>query len=292
MTSPEFQAHLLKGEQAAAQCVLNAPRIAARGPEGEKIGRQTGSSLEFIDRRGYQPGDDLRAVDWTGYARTDKLIVKLFRSEVSPHADILIDGSRSMNLPDTPKAEAALGIAAAVAASAANARYNPNPWLAAEDGVEPIQNGRARPSEWQNVRFDSNGNPPEAFLKRPPSWKPHGIRILISDLMWIGDPLLLLSRIAQQAAAAAVIQVLADADREMPERGNARFRDSETDQTQEIFLDENALQRYRNALTRHEQSWRAACKQTGTAFAAVSAETVAAEWKLDALVKAEILNVA
>ena len=38
----------------------------------------TGESMEFMDHREYQPGDDLRRLDWAAYARSDKMIVKLY----------------------------------------------------------------------------------------------------------------------------------------------------------------------------------------------------------------------
>jgi hypothetical protein len=46
------------------------------------------------------------------YARSDRLIVKLFREEVTPHLDLILDGSRSMNLADTAKAGAVARLAA------------------------------------------------------------------------------------------------------------------------------------------------------------------------------------
>ena len=101
-----YRQHLVNGERAGARYVLNAPRIVPLGAAGDQLAKRAGSSLEFIDRREYQPGDDLRAIDWSGFARSDKLIVKLYRDEVSPHADIILDGSRSMNLEGTRKAEA------------------------------------------------------------------------------------------------------------------------------------------------------------------------------------------
>ena len=90
--------HLLEGETAARRYALAVPRGGPVNRTGSTLGARAGSSLEFRDYRGYEPGDDLRHVDWNAYARTDQLSVKLFREEVSPHLDVLIDGSRSMAL--------------------------------------------------------------------------------------------------------------------------------------------------------------------------------------------------
>ena len=68
-----------------------------------------------MDHREYQPGDDLRRLDWAAYARSDKMIVKLYRQEVCPHLDVVIDGSRSMALEGTQKLRAGVALAAALA---------------------------------------------------------------------------------------------------------------------------------------------------------------------------------
>ena len=286
-----YRQHLVNGERAGARYVLNAPRIVPLGAAGDQLAKRAGSSLEFIDRREYQPGDDLRAIDWSGFARSDKLIVKLYRDEVSPHADIILDGSCSMNLEGTRKAEAALGLTAAFAAASFNAGYSASAWIAA-DGYRPVENGSSRPSIWDGIDFEYTGSPADSFRRAAPRWRPYGIRILISDLLWIGDPMETLSRIAERASAVVVVQMLAESDIATPERGNVRFVDSETEDMQEIFLDAGALARYRNALARHQERWHTACRQAGAVMTTATAEETASEWKLDALVKSEVLQVA
>ena len=97
---------LAEGQQAGAQYALAAPRRSPQGTSGSQLGRLAGESMEFMDHREYQPGDDLRRLDWAAYARSDKMIVKLFRQEVCPHFDVVIDGSRSMDLPGSQKSQA------------------------------------------------------------------------------------------------------------------------------------------------------------------------------------------
>ena len=91
---------------ACAPWRLAWPDRAAAGRAGDRLGRGTGASLEFVDFRDYTPGDDLRHVDWRAYARTDALQVRLFREEVAPHVDLIVDGSASM--ASTPAKAAAL----------------------------------------------------------------------------------------------------------------------------------------------------------------------------------------
>ena len=71
-------------------------RVPASGRAGELLGRGTGSSLEFQEYREYTPGDDIRHLDWAAYGRSDTLMVRLYREEISPRTEILLDTSLSM----------------------------------------------------------------------------------------------------------------------------------------------------------------------------------------------------
>lgn len=55
-----------------------------------------GYSAEFSDYRDYQPGDDLRRLDWRLYSRADKLYIKRFEQETNLHFHIIVDTSASM----------------------------------------------------------------------------------------------------------------------------------------------------------------------------------------------------
>jgi len=115
--------------------------------------------------------------------------------------------------------------------------------------------------------------------------------VLISDLLWLGEPLAVLQSLAQGAASLVVAQTLAEADANPPERGRVRLIDSETDEQREIFIDDGAIRRYRDALAQHQQNWHRACRQIGAAMVNIVAEEVVADWNLEVLVKAGVLKV-
>ncbi len=56
-----------------------------------------GLSVEFSEYRDYQPGDDLRHLDWRLFARSDRLYVKLYTQETNVRVYIVCDGSASMS---------------------------------------------------------------------------------------------------------------------------------------------------------------------------------------------------
>ncbi len=55
-----------------------------------------GFSVEFAEHREYSPGDNIRYLDWTALARSDRLYVKQFEEETNLKAHILLDTSSSM----------------------------------------------------------------------------------------------------------------------------------------------------------------------------------------------------
>src|SRR5581483_6056412 len=64
-----------------------------------------GFSVEFTEHRAYQPGDELRYLDWKILARANRLFVKQFEEETNLRAMILLDSSRSMAWRGAPPPE-------------------------------------------------------------------------------------------------------------------------------------------------------------------------------------------
>lgn len=58
-----------------------------------------GQGIEFEETRPYQPGDDVRAIDWRVTARFGHPFVKLFREERQSRVFLIVDRSGSMAAP-------------------------------------------------------------------------------------------------------------------------------------------------------------------------------------------------
>lgn len=56
-----------------------------------------GLSLDFAEHRPYQPGDDLRRIDWKAYARTDRFYVKEYDADTNAACVLALDCSGSMD---------------------------------------------------------------------------------------------------------------------------------------------------------------------------------------------------
>jgi uncharacterized protein (DUF58 family) len=57
----------------------------------------TGFSTEFTEYRQYNPGDDLRYLDWRLLGRTDRYFIKKYRADTNTQCHVLIDTSASMD---------------------------------------------------------------------------------------------------------------------------------------------------------------------------------------------------
>src|SRR5918996_667856 len=55
-----------------------------------------GFSVEFAEHRMYQPGDDLRYIDWRMFGRSDRYYIKQFEEETNLRSYLLLDVSASM----------------------------------------------------------------------------------------------------------------------------------------------------------------------------------------------------
>ena len=74
-----------------------------------------GSGIEFSEHREYNPGDDLRYLDWNIYARHGDLLLKRFQEEQDLHVYLMLDCSRSMSFGTPAKFDLARQLVAALA---------------------------------------------------------------------------------------------------------------------------------------------------------------------------------
>src|SRR5688500_7554251 len=63
-----------------------------------------GFSVEFAEHRMYQPGDDLRYIDWRMFGRSDRYYIKQFEEETNLRAYVLLDVSASTDWTSQPGA--------------------------------------------------------------------------------------------------------------------------------------------------------------------------------------------
>ena len=83
--------------QGKASLVNLSPRKTVQAKlAGSYLAKTKGRGMEFDEARHYQPGDDIRAIDWRVTARTGKTHTKLYREEKERPVFVLADLSASM----------------------------------------------------------------------------------------------------------------------------------------------------------------------------------------------------
>ena len=129
--------------------VLELSVKAARA--GHRLGgrftvNRRGSSIEFADYAPYYAGDDIRSIDWSLYARLDKLFVKTYKEEIALSVELLVDATPSMRLPSSDKFLRANQLAVCLGYIAlGDGHYVRTSWVAAD---------RLAPSPWYHQRSD------------------------------------------------------------------------------------------------------------------------------------------
>jgi len=79
----------------AASLKLHAKRVRSR-QSGQYLSRIKGRGMEFDESRPYEPGDDVRNIDWRVTARTGKTHTKMFREERERPVFISVDSRTPM----------------------------------------------------------------------------------------------------------------------------------------------------------------------------------------------------
>ena len=87
-----FSAADLVGLRAsAAGLSLDTRRFALGERSSVRVSRWRGRGMEYSESRAYQPGDDIRSIDWRVTARTGRTHTKLFHEERERPALIVVD---------------------------------------------------------------------------------------------------------------------------------------------------------------------------------------------------------
>jgi uncharacterized protein (DUF58 family) len=279
--------YLSSGYVTGSRFAPATPTRTHSGRSGAELGRKPGESLEFIDFRDYQPGDDLRRLDWNAYARSDSLVVRVYREEIAPHLDVVLDSSISMAVRPT-KEEATITLAGVLAGAADSGGYSHRCWRLGDDCHE-VENSSGPIEQWVIKKLDGHLNSGEVFAATPPRFVHRGVRIFVSDLLFPTDPELVAAVLARDAAVSAVVQLLDSEDRDPPQNAMLRLVDSETGEIRELRIDGSVRRRYAKRLETHSNQWRAACQRRGILFASVAAEALL-DGDVDSLIQGGVLE--
>lgn len=235
-----------------------------------------GFSVEFTEHRAYQPGDELRYLDWRILARADRLFVKQFEEETNLRAMILLDASRSMAWRGAPdrltKREYAERLAAALGLILLRQR-DATGLITFDDAVREVVPARVKSGQWRRLvrgimaTPEGRGTAAETALRHVTSLLVRrGLVLLLSDLLLERELTLTAMRYLRHRGHQVVVLHLMDpAERELAGPPEVRFRDPESNVSLVVRPRELA-RAYRDTVQREIAAWRAACRRHGIAY--------------------------
>ena len=229
-----------------------------------------GASVEFAEYKEYQPGDDVRSIDWRAYARADRYYVKQYDDETNLRAYLLLDISASMNVAYgaawTKRAYAATLLAAFAYLLI---RQGDAPGLLLFDGqprtLLPPSTKRSQLEDLCRLADEVEGGPAtdiEAALRRiAEASARRSLVVLASDLLDPNEELLTMARVLRRRGMEVVVFHIVDpAEERFPFEGMTTFVGQEGEG--ELLCEPDDLRSaYVEAFAAHLDAMRTRCRQ-------------------------------
>jgi len=243
-----------------------------------------GFSVEFAEHRMYQPGDELRYVDWKILGRNDRLYVKQFEEETNLRAMVVCDASRSMawsGSPETvlPKLDYALRLIAALSLVLLRQR-DATGLITFDDDIRTVLPPRARLSHWRQLLATlealeaGQGTAAEPALRRVvKQLRRRGLVVFVSDLLLDRDLALKALRFLRHRGHQVLVLHLMDpAEVVLGGPAEARFEDPET-RAAVVLRPRDWAGAYRDTVRGVVHEWRLACRRHGIAYRRATTDT-------------------
>ncbi|MEO8295885.1 MAG: DUF58 domain-containing protein [Gemmatimonadota bacterium] len=243
-----------------------------------------GFSVEFAEHRMYQPGDELRYVDWKILGRNDRLYVKQFEEETNLRAMIVLDISKSMAWSGAPAANLtklayAQHLIAAIALVLLRQR-DATGLITFDEEVRSITPPRARLSHWRTIlnvlgeMTPGLGTAAEPALRRVVDrLRRRGLVIFISDLLLDrATTLHALQFLRHRGHQIMVFHLMDPAEVNLDGPAEARFEDPETRETITLRPKDWA-DVYRQTVAGVVDEWYRACRGRGINYHRITTDT-------------------
>lgn len=235
-----------------------------------------GFSVEFTEHRPYEPGDELRYVDWRMLARSDKLFVKQYEEETNLRSMIVLDASASMNWSGSERRLSKLDYAKRLTAALALVflrQRDATGFIGFDEAVRSLVPARARRQQWWTLLSAvhnlpaGGGTAAEDALRRVTGLlRRRGLVVFISDLLFDRDlALLALQYLRHRRHQVLVFHIMDPAELFLEGPPEARFEDLETGDSVSVRPRELRVA-YNETVRRSIEAWRTQCRRGGIAY--------------------------
>ena len=236
--------------------------------------RMAGAGLEFNQYRSYQPGDDLRRIDWKLYARSDRFYVRESEVETSVSVRFVLDASASMRHEEDglSKFDYARFLAASLAYLASR-QGDAVGLFALRDGHVAALEPQRGPQHLHRLIHALEALEAEGVW---PSWEAveqlftvvthRDLVVFVTDLHEQEDEIrTVLAKVQALRNEVLLFHVLGPRERDFSYEGVVELEELETGRVMQIDAD-RVRQGYREAVTRHLTETRQALQDLGIAY--------------------------
>ncbi len=245
--------------------------------KGSRRSSAFGSSLEFSDFRAYQPGDDVRQIDWNVFGRTQKHYIKRFLDEQELSVAVYLDMSSSMRaLPGKWEQARKLAASLSFVVLASEDRLNFVP--VGNQGAHPIRRKGAvhRKRVFREIAGLEDTERSGEFYEQlgKVMVRNQQLAIIISDgLEPIEKVEATLRKLRSARQEVWFIQLLGKEELQPMYDGDLKFVDSEMETAVNVSLNPTLIDNYRRRLAHHNEQLEAICESLGSRYMLISAET-------------------
>ncbi len=262
---------LVRLAQVAKSIDLHHDRIRAL-QSGLYLSPYKGRGMEFDEVRLYQPGDDIRSIDWKVTARTGKPHTKIFREERERPVFISVDRRRTMHFATRGlfKSVQAARLSALIAWAAQHHGDRIGGQIFAEDYCQELkpQNGRHGVLRFLNALVKPSSAFKQAFsfervlARLQHHARPGSLIYLVSDFRGLGESSEAYMAKLSRHCELVLIFIYDPLEMALPEQGRYRFTDGEQDVTIDSG-DRNKLLSYQQRFNQHREYLKTLSKKLG-----------------------------
>ena len=236
-----------------------------------------GFSVEFAEHRMYQPGDELRYVDWKLLGRQDRLYIKQYEEETNLRAMLVLDTSRSMAWSGAPdrrlaKLEYARRLAAALGLLLLRQR-DATGLVAFDDRVHSVLPPKVSRAHWQRLLATLAALEPGQGTAAAPALaavveklRRRGLVVFVSDLLLEQAATLhALKFLRHRGHTVLVLHILDPAELELEGPAEVRYEDPETREAV-VLRPREWAEVYRRTVGDVVSGWRHALRREGIRY--------------------------
>lgn len=242
-----------------------------------------GFSVEFAEHRPYQPGDELRHIDWKMLARSDRLMIKQFEAETNLRCMVVLDCSASMDWSGAEMRLTKLEYAKRLAAAFAHimlTQRDATGFISFAEKIEAIVPARSRRQQWSRIVraigdvSPGGGTAAEPALRRVTDFlSRRGLVVFISDFLLEKELVLkALQFLRHRGHQVLAFHIMDPGELHLEGPPEARFIGMENDGS--IVARPRELRvAYNETVSQAITQWRSACRSGGIAYHHVTTDT-------------------